>query len=97
MFMFFFYAQKIFDNYLVAIFKSKVTSKLSKPANVGMCILYLSKKYCTSSIIITLKINTVTNQDYYSLIFIVVYMKPKPKMFMKFLIKIKKCLTLVII
>ena len=36
-------SQKIFDNDLVAIRKSKVTSTLNKPAYVGMCILDLSK------------------------------------------------------
>ena len=36
-------SQKIFDNDLVVICKSKVTLTLSKPAYVGMCILDLSK------------------------------------------------------
>ena len=35
--------QKIFHNDLVAIRKSKVTLNFSKSANVGMCILDLSK------------------------------------------------------
>ena len=52
------------------IHKSKVTLKLNKPAYVGICILDLSK-VCTSSIMITSKINMVTNQDYYLLILIV--------------------------
>ena len=34
---------KIFDNNLVAIRKSKRALKLNKPANIGMCILELSK------------------------------------------------------
>ena len=34
---------KIFDNDLVAIRKSKVTSTLNKPAYIGLCILELSK------------------------------------------------------
>ena len=34
---------KIFDNDLVAIHKSKVTLLLNKPAYIGMCILDLSK------------------------------------------------------
>ena len=34
---------KIFDNDLVAIHKSKVTLVLNKPAYIGMCILDLSK------------------------------------------------------
>ena len=37
-------SQKIFDNDLVAIHKSKVTLTLNKPANVGMCMLDLSKE-----------------------------------------------------
>ena len=36
-------SQKIFDNDLVAICKSKVTLTINKPAYVGMCILTLSK------------------------------------------------------
>ena len=36
-------SQQIFDNEVVAISKSKVTSKLNKSAYVGMCILDLSK------------------------------------------------------
>ena len=36
-------SQKIVDNKLVAIRKSKVTITLNKPAYVGMCILKLSK------------------------------------------------------
>ena len=35
--------QKVFDNDLVAIRKSKITSTLNEPAYVGMCILDLSK------------------------------------------------------
>ena len=36
-------SQKLFDNDLVAIWKSKVSLKLNKPAYIGMCILELSK------------------------------------------------------
>ena len=36
-------SQKLFDNDLVAIRKSKVLLKLNKPAYIGMCILELSK------------------------------------------------------
>ena len=35
--------QKIFDNNLVAICKSKATLTLNKPAYVGMCIFDLNK------------------------------------------------------
>ena len=34
--------QKIFDNNLVSIRKSKVSLKLNKPPDIGMCILELS-------------------------------------------------------
>ena len=34
---------KIFDNSLVAIRKSKLALKLNKPAYIGICILELSK------------------------------------------------------
>ena len=36
-------SQKIFDNDLIAIRKSKVTLRLNKPAYVGMRILHVSK------------------------------------------------------
>ena len=45
-----------------------------------------------SSIIITLKRNTLTTQDYYSLILIVWYIKLKLKMFMEILVKTRNFL-----
>ena len=36
-------SQRIFDNYLVAIGKNKVTLRLNKPEYAGICILDLSK------------------------------------------------------
>ena len=36
-------SRKIFDNNLVAIWKSKVALKLNKPEIIGICILELSK------------------------------------------------------
>ena len=60
-------SQKLFDNDLVAIYKSKVPSTVNKSAYVAMIILDLS----TSYIMITLKINIVTAQDYYSLTHII--------------------------
>ena len=39
----------------------------------------------------------VKTQNYYSQILIVIYMKLKPRTFMKILVKLKKCLILVII
>ena len=38
-------SHKIFDNNLVAIRKSKLALKLTKPAHIGMCILELSKVF----------------------------------------------------
>ena len=37
--------QKIFDNDLIVIRKSKVTLKFNKPAYIEMCIIDLSKVY----------------------------------------------------
>ena len=66
-------SQKMFDNNLVPIFKNKVTLTLRKPAYVRMCIFDLSKvlMFHHDSIMIKLKINMVTTQDYYSLTLIV--------------------------
>ena len=50
-----------------------------------------------NSIMITLKIEMVTTQEYYSQILIVECMKIKLKMSMEILTTMKKCLTLVII
>ena len=59
-------SHKTFDNDLVAICKSKVTLTLNNSAYIGMCILELSKVFKrTNSIMITLKINMATTQDYY--------------------------------
>ena len=59
------YVAKKIDNDLVAIGKSKVTLRLNKPAYVAMYILDLSKVFgvYTISIMITLKINMLANQD----------------------------------
>ena len=38
-------AQKIFDNNLVTIRKSKVALKLNKPAYIGICILELKYEF----------------------------------------------------
>ena len=86
-------SQKIFDNDLVAIRKSKVALTLNKQAYVGMCILDLSKilmyefhhdyiknKYGNNSTL------SFTDTD-----------RLKPKMFMKILVWVKKCLILIII
>ena len=61
-------SQKVFDNDLVAIRKSKVTLTLNKPAYIGVCILDLMQVLMyESSIMITLQENIVTIQDYVSL------------------------------
>ena len=61
-------SNKIFDNNLVVIRKSKLPLKLNKPAYSGMSILELSKVILeyTNSIMIVLKINMTTDQSYYS-------------------------------
>ena len=46
---------------------------------------------------ITLKINTVTTKDYYSLALIVLYMTLKHKIFIKIYVRIKICFILIII
>ena len=62
---------KIIDNDLVAISKNKVTLTLKKPAYIRTFILELVKYECTNYIMITLKINMVTTQDFYSQILLV--------------------------
>ena len=64
-------SQKMFDNNLVVICKSKVTLTLNKPAYVGTCALHLSKVLMYKFHYDYIKMNKVTNQDYYSLILIV--------------------------
>ena len=56
-------SQKVLENDLLAIRKSKVTLKLNKPSYVGMCILHLSK--------VLMYENMLANQNYYSLILVV--------------------------
>ena len=82
------------DNDLVAIRKSKVILKLSKPAYAGMCILdrskvlmyefrydYIKNRHNENSALLILKVGC---------------MKSKLKMFMKILVRIKICLILAI-
>ena len=80
--------QKIFCGNLVAIRKSKLALKLSKPAYIGMCISNLSK-VCKNSIMIILQINMKTNLNYYSQALIVQCMKLKLKMLMRILAAMK--------
>ena len=88
---------KIFDNNLVAIRKSKITLKLYKTAFIGMCKLDFSKKliyqfhydYVKSKCDNKSKL-LFTDTDS------LMYEMPM-KMSMKILTVIKKCLTLVII
>ena len=54
-------SQKIFDNDLVAIRKSKVTVELNKQVMLG-CVYWIWVKYlCRNSVRITLKISMVSN------------------------------------
>ena len=64
-------SQKILDNDLVAICKSKITLTLNKPAYVGMCILDLSEVLMYEFHYDYIKNNYATTQDYYSLTLIV--------------------------
>ena len=59
-------SEKIFDNNLKAICKDKVPLTLRKPTYVRMCVLNFSKVLMYDFIMIKLKINMVTTQDYYS-------------------------------
>ena len=63
-------SHKIFDNDLVATRKSKITLTLNKPAYARVYILDLSK-VLMYEIMITLKINMVTTQDFHLLTLIV--------------------------
>ena len=64
-------SQKILDNDLVAICKSKITLTHNKPAYVGMCILDLSEVLMYEFHYDYIKNNYATTQDYYSLTLIV--------------------------
>ena len=88
-----FMSKIILENDLDTMRKSKVTVKCSKSAFMGVYILDLSKLLTYRSIMITLKINMIKNQDCRSLILIVWCMKIKSKMFTKFVAKIKKGLV----
>ena len=70
-------SQKKFDKDLVALCKNKATLKVSKIAYVGMCILDLNKVIMYEFHYDYIKINMVTNHDYYSLIHTVWCMKLK--------------------
>ena len=87
---------KKIDNDLVGTHKIKITLTFNKPAYVGMCLLelskvqmyefhydYIKKKYGNKSRLL------FTDTD--SLVYKIM------KMFMKMLVKIKRCLILVII
>ena len=81
-------SQQIFDNDLVAIHKIKTT--------LILCILVLSKVPMYGFLCDYIK-NMATNQDYYSQILKAWCMKLKLKVFMMILVRIEKCLILVII
>ena len=91
------YVTKILVNDLVVIGKSKTTLTLIiiKSAYAGMYILDLRKELIYEFHYDNIK--KKYGNDYYSLTLIVWCMKLKLKMFMKTLIKTKKCLIFVII
>ena len=89
--------KKIFDNDLVVIHKNKVILTVNKPVYVGICILDLSKVLIYGFHYNYIKNKYGKTQNYYSQILIAIYMKLKPRTFMKILVKLKKCLILVII
>ena len=60
-------SQKIFDNDLAAIYKTKVILTVKNPAYTGMCILDLSKVLMYKLHYGYIKINMIKTQDYYSL------------------------------
>ena len=86
-------AQKIFDKDLVAIHKIKTTLILNKPAYFGMCKLELSKVPVYEFHYDYIK-NKYGNK---SRLLATWYIKLKLKTFMTILVRIKKCLILVII
>ena len=88
-------SHKIFENDLVVIRKIKFTLTLNKPAYTGMCILELSKVLMYEFHYDYIKM--ITTQNSYSQKLTVLCIKLKPKMSMKILAAIKKCLILVII
>ena len=94
------YVTKIFGNDVAAICEGKVTIKLNKPPYVGMRILDLSKILmfeCHYDYIKNKHSSKSESVFKINIILIVWYMKSKPKMIMKILVRIKNCLTYVII
>ena len=81
-------SQKIFDNDLVAISKSKLTLNFSKAC--WDVYIRLRKCWCLSSIMITSEINMVKTQNYYSLVLLFWCLKLKRKIYIKTLARIKK-------
>ena len=87
-------SHKILDNNLVAIRKSKLALKLNKPAYIGMCIVEFSKVSMCEFHDGHIK-NKYGNKSKQR---VTVYcMKLKLKMYMNYLVAIKKCLISVII
>ena len=79
-----------FDSTLVEIPDGIVVCTLNKAGYVGMFLFDLRKMLmCKSFIIIILKTNVLTTQDYYSQTLIFQCMKIKLKMFMKILVRIE--------
>ena len=89
-------SQKMFRNDLVAIRKGKVTLTLNKPAYIGMCILELSKvlMYEFHYDNIKIKYGNNTRQLFTDIDSLMYEIKQKS---MKILVRIRKCLILVMI
>ena len=75
-------SQKIFDNDLISTGKSKLNQSLTNQDMLGCACSIWVNSWCMNSIMIILKINMITNQDYYSLMLILWRMKLKLKLFM---------------
>ena len=88
-------SQKIFDNDLVALRKNKFAWTLNKPPCVRICILYLNKVLMYEFLYDYIKNNMVVTEHWHCLIDIVWCVELRPKMFMKVLVRIKKCWILV--
>ena len=86
----------MFRNDLVAIRKGKVTLTLNKPAYIGMCILELSKvlMYEFHYDNIKIKYDNNTRQLFTDIDSLMYEIKQKS---MKILVRIRKCLILVMI
>ena len=66
--------------------------------HMSECVFLIWAKFWKmKSIMIILKINVITIQEYYSLTLIIWCMRVEPEMFVRILVRIEKCLILLII